>query len=221
MDLAILMENALLFCRILGAAVCGILIGYERRSQNKVAGIRTHAILAVGAALMVVISKYGFGDAGSYDGSRIAAQIVSGVGFLGTGLIFVKHDNITGLTTSAGIWTTAGIGMAIGAGMFLIGFSTAFLVILLQKIFHRNSFFNKTSWNQGMTLEIKNGEEPIKRIKNILKKYDADVISVNRHFENEEIIKIQLNIVFDDISERQFFLMEMLKKNYVNEIKFL
>ena len=88
-----------------------------RKNRNKSAGIRTHAIVAMGSALMMVVSKYGFADIaeiGKFDGSRIAAQVVSGVGFLGAGIIFVRNNLVSGLTTSAGIWATAGVGLAMG-----------------------------------------------------------------------------------------------------------
>ena len=122
--------------RIIIAGICGVLIGYERRNRGKEAGIRTHAIVALASALIMVISLYG-GNA-NYDSSRIAAQIVSGVGFLGAGMIFVHKRMITGLTTAAGVWATAGIGMAIGAGMYILGISAAFIIVLFQVILHKN-----------------------------------------------------------------------------------
>ena len=86
--------------RILVAAVLGAMIGFERKNRNKIAGVRTHAIVALGAALMMVVSKYGFYDMAEYDASRVAAQIVSGVGFLGAGIIFVRNNSsVSGLTT--------------------------------------------------------------------------------------------------------------------------
>ena len=86
MGKSVLIYHVEWFVRILIAAICGCCIGYERSSRNKGAGIRTHAILALGSALMVLISKYGFCDFKNIDGSRLAAQIVSGVGFLGAGV---------------------------------------------------------------------------------------------------------------------------------------
>ena len=89
-----------LVLRILLAGILGCAIGFERKNRNKMAGVRTHAVVAFGAALMMVVSKYGFSDVADYDASRIAAQIVSGVGFLGAGIIFVRHNNsVSGLTT--------------------------------------------------------------------------------------------------------------------------
>jgi putative Mg2+ transporter-C (MgtC) family protein len=100
------------------------LIGLEREWRQKSAGLRTHTLVGVGAALIVVISKYGFSDVlGTdviLDPSRVAAQIVSGLGFIGGGLIFVRRDAVRGLTTAAIVWVTAAIGMACGAGLAIL-----------------------------------------------------------------------------------------------------
>ena len=97
-------------------------------------------IVAIGSALMMIVSKYGFSDTianmGKADASRIASQIVIGVGFLGVGTIFVRKNAINGLTTAAGIWATAGIGMAIGSGMYSIGIATAITITIIQFVFH-------------------------------------------------------------------------------------
>jgi putative Mg2+ transporter-C (MgtC) family protein len=101
------------------------LIGWEREIRQKSAGLRTHTLVGTGAALFLIVSKYGFGDvlvSGRVvlDPSRVAAQIVSGIGFIGGGLIFVRRDVVRGLTTAAIIWVTAAIGMACGAGLVLL-----------------------------------------------------------------------------------------------------
>jgi putative Mg2+ transporter-C (MgtC) family protein len=110
---------------ILLAFALASLIGFEREMKMKSAGLRTHALVGLGAALLMLVSKYGFTDVlvGEHlrlDPSRIAAQIVSGIGFIGGGLIFVRRDIVHGLTTAATIWLTAAIGMACGAGMYLL-----------------------------------------------------------------------------------------------------
>ena len=99
---------------ILVAVVLGFAIGYERKLRFKEAGIRTHTIVCVGSALIMVVSKYGFGDSAEADAARVAAQIVSGIGFLGAGIIVYRRHEIHGLTTAAGVWATAGVGMAAG-----------------------------------------------------------------------------------------------------------
>ena len=107
----------------------------------KDAGIRTHIVVALGAALMMILSKYGFqdviGNGASVDVSRVAANIITGITFLGAGVIFVKDQSIRGLTTAAGLWLTSAIGMAIGGGMVAIGVFSTVLLILLQLLLHR------------------------------------------------------------------------------------
>ncbi len=101
------------------------MIGLEREVRRKSAGLRTHALVGLGAALFVLVSKYGFldvvGPQIALDPSRVAAQIVSGIGFIGAGLIFVRRDSVRGLTTAAVVWVTAAIGAACGAGLLLLG----------------------------------------------------------------------------------------------------
>ena len=104
--------------RLVCAVLAGILIGYERHNRAKAAGIRTHAIVALASCLLMIVSKHGFDGAEKYDAARIAAQVVSGVGFLGAGVIFVRNDNVRGLTTAAGIFMTAAIGLCFGSGMY-------------------------------------------------------------------------------------------------------
>src|SRR5262245_1592533 len=100
------------------------LIGLEREWRQKSAGLRTHTLVGVGAALFLIVSKYGFDDVLGQnvvlDPSRVAAQIVSGIGFIGGGLIFVRGDAVRGLTTAAIVWITAAIGMACGAGLWIL-----------------------------------------------------------------------------------------------------
>ena len=133
--------NLELLLRILLGGFMGAIIGHERKSRDKSAGMRTHAIVGLGAALIMIVSKYGFEDIPDFDASRVAAQIVSGVGFLGAGIIFVRNNTVSGLTTAAGIWTTAGVGMAIGAGAYFIGISAGILVVVTQVILHKATFF--------------------------------------------------------------------------------
>jgi putative Mg2+ transporter-C (MgtC) family protein len=130
-------QSWLQFGELLLALVLSSLIGLEREFRAKSAGLRTHTLVGVAAALIMLVSKYGFGDTivkyeVVLDPSRVAAQIVSGIGFIGGGLIFVQRDIVRGLTTAAIIWLTAAVGMACGAGLPLLAlFVTAahFLVV--------------------------------------------------------------------------------------------
>ena len=122
---------------ILLSVVLGFAIGFERKLRYKEAGIRTHTIVCVGSALIMVVSKYGFGEDGT-DASRVAAQIVSGIGFLGAGIIVYRKHEIHGLTTAAGVWATSGVGMAAGAGLYIVAAGATVIIIAVQCLFHAN-----------------------------------------------------------------------------------
>ena len=135
--------------RMLVSCMCGIAIGFERKNRAKEAGVRTHCIVACASAMMMIISKYGFEDLiQTYtaadvrlDPSRMAQGIVTGVGFLGAGIIYVQRSNIRGLTTAAGLWATSGIGMAIGGGMYVIGLSATLIILAAQIVLHSSGKF--------------------------------------------------------------------------------
>lgn len=119
------------------ATLLGALVGLERERLERAAGIRTHAIVALGAALMMIVSMYGFSDVlGAEQGvrldvSRVAAQVVSGIGFLGAGVIIFRKSVVRGLTTAASVWAVAGLGLACGGGLFAAaGVTTTFLLAL-------------------------------------------------------------------------------------------
>ncbi len=118
---------------ILLSAVLGFCIGFERKMRAKEAGIRTHTIVSVGSALMMCVSKYGFNGA---DTARVAAQIVSGIGFLGAGIIVYRKHEVHGLTTASGIWATAGIGMACGARLYILAAGASLILIGAQFLLH-------------------------------------------------------------------------------------
>ena len=142
-----------LLFRMIIACICGFVIGYERKNRAKDAGIRTHCIVAVASAMMMIVSKYGFNDMIEslqfvdadvrLDPSRMAQGIVTGVGFLGSGLIFHQRGSTQGLTTAAGIWATSGIGMALGAGMYRIGLFTTIIMLIVQYLLHAKVRFTK------------------------------------------------------------------------------
>lgn len=122
------------------AFILSMIIGIEREIQQKSAGLRTHTLVGVGAALFMLISKYGFNDVIDpgrimLDPSRVAAQIVSGVGFLGAGLIFVRRDSVRGLTTAAAVWVTAAIGAACGAGLLILAVAATFIYLIVAMVF--------------------------------------------------------------------------------------
>lgn len=160
-----LLYQGKLLLRILLAAFVGYLIGYERMNREKSAGMRTHAIVCMGSALIMVVSKYSFQDIPDYDASRVASQIVSGVGFLGAGIIFVRNNSVSGLTTAAGIWATAGVGMAIGAGSCFLGICSGILIVLTQTILHMTSFFTSEPYRGCLKITAESYEEIINELR--------------------------------------------------------
>jgi len=120
--------------RLLLAAALGAVIGYQRERANKPAGLRTHILISLGSALFTVVSIFGFGD--GVDVSRVAAGVVTGIGFIGAGVIFrgMRGDHVMGLTTAASVWITAAIGLAAGVGMYLIATVVAAITVLVLMI---------------------------------------------------------------------------------------
>jgi len=118
--------------RLLLAALFGAGVGYEREHADKPAGLRTHILVSLGSALFTVVSLYGFGGTG--DPARVAAQIVTGIGFLGAGAILHMPNMVKGLTTAASIWVTAAIGMAVGVGMYAMSFVTTIIVLVVLRL---------------------------------------------------------------------------------------
>ena len=120
--------------RLLTATALGALIGFEREYHAKEAGVRTHLLVALGTCLFMILSIYGFDfmlgrDHVSFDPSRIASQVVTGIGFIGAGTIILQKQMVRGLTTAAGLWVTAAIGLACGAGMYVIAVVTSAIVL--------------------------------------------------------------------------------------------
>lgn len=145
MDAYFSYDEVVYIIRVVLACICGAIIGFERQQRVKVAGLRTHILISMAAALMMIISKYGFNDIVAVengltcDVSRVAAGIITGVGVLSGGIIFIgKRGNVSGMTTAAGIWATIGIGMSMGAGMYVVGGVGVILVELIQFILHHN-----------------------------------------------------------------------------------
>lgn len=123
-----------LFLRLVLAALFGWLIGYEREALGKAAGTRTFALVSFGAALFAILSSEGFeefiGSSGA-DPTRVTSLIVSGIGFLGAGLIIFRGDRVEGLTTAAGLWATAAVGATLGRGLYVLGIFSALLILSL------------------------------------------------------------------------------------------
>lgn len=168
--------------RIVMAMVCGGLVGLEREKRLKNAGLRTHIIVAIASCLMMVVSKYGFMDVVgieglrlSADASRIAHGVVSAIGFLGAGVIFVRRESVVGLTTAAGLWATVGIGITIGAGMYSVGLFTTLMILLIQWALHGKHAKSHSQNSGSITSNITKHGITVEELSNYLDKYEVSL----------------------------------------------
>lgn len=194
--LNIFMELEILL-RLMISVLLGYLIGYERKSKEKDAGMRTHAIVCLGAALFMIISKYGFSDTGNYDSSRIASQVVTGIGFLGAGLIFIRDNTVSGLTTAAGIWATAGVGLAIGAGMYIAGISAGVFILIIQALLNNIPLLSPepTKGRLRISLKEEGYEEFFYQLLEYMQanKIKVDGLSVEK---KSEVVEIKMDLLY-------------------------
>lgn len=203
--------------RLVIACICGAFVGFERSRRFKDAGVRTHVMVTLGAALIMIVSKYGFQDIPALemmkvDASRVASNVVTGVGFLGAGVIFFKGTSIKGLTTAAGIWTTAGIGLALGAGLYFMGISSAVIMVIAQFFLHRVLKSVDSYSTSEMSVSLVNEPGVIENFKNqlaednlviqtckIIKNADEGIITLKatvrmpHDMEFEDVVKIVEN----------------------------
>ncbi len=124
-----------LIFRLIAAGLLGGIIGLEREFRAKEAGVRTHFIVALGSALFMIISEFAF-EGKQHDAARVAAQVVSGIGFIGAGVIIFQRNAVRGITTAAGLWVAAAIGLACGDGMYSVAIAAAVLTVLCLEMMH-------------------------------------------------------------------------------------
>ena len=216
------MVQGIYLLRLVLAAFCGILLGYERDSKLKMAGIRTHSIVALAAALMMVISKYGFQDVlnsnTSMDPSRVGASVVTAVSFLGAGVIFNRNQNIKGLTTAAGLWATVGVGLAIGSGMYVIGIVSAMMIILLQFLSHRNVPFAKSASVEEIVLRISSEQDLNAFINRVFHAKKIGIVSVKITREEEPYLRVKLAVSFPRDYQLEDLLQLMQEEKEIESI---
>ena len=199
-------EQLKLLLPVVVSLILGFLIGFERKQRAKEAGIRTHTIVCMGAALMMIISRYAFQGIGDHDPTRIAAQIITGIGFLGAGIIVYRKNAIHGLTTAAGVWATAGIGMATGAELYILAVGTTILIISTQCLFHmQNKLFRAKKFYKLSVCfkDLGNGEREV--VKKLFKV---------EHFNQVNCKKVDGGLIFDVTIETT----EICSSERINEL---
>lgn len=194
-------EELIYLLRIVYAVALGFAIGFERKLRFKEAGIRTHTIVCAGSALIMVVSKYAFSDANGYDGSRVAAQIVSGIGFLGAGMIIYRREAVHGLTTAAGVWATAGVGMAAGGGLYIVAAGSAAVLIAVQCVLHLKCRLFTTKKYERIRVCFEEGEGNAEKVTKLFGVERFDRFSVER--SGEKVICTGTVTVEKDISAKR------------------
>lgn len=206
--------------RILLAGLLGAAIGFERKNRNKLAGVRTHAIVALGAALIMVVSKYGFYDMDKFDASRVAAQIVSGVGFLGAGIIFVRNNNsVSGLTTAAGIWATAGMGMSMGAGQYFIATISTVMILVMQVVFHRVRFLSNEAFQDNLRVVLQKSDGAVKELEEYMTKEKIEIRSIKITKGDGNNLKVDFELLFPAGYDRTDFINRLVEKENIVSVR--
>ena len=181
--------------RLLLATLLGAILGAERSYRHKDAGIRTHSVLALSAALFMILSKYAFfGAQEGADPTMIACQVVMGINFLGAGIIFRSRQVVShGLTTAAGVWATAAIGMACGCGLFFLAFAFTAMVLGIHLLIHRLNCFGTAYTPQELKITVRNTPEVWTLIEQIRDRYQIQVLSA-RYKRAGDIITFRMQI---------------------------
>jgi len=193
-----MLADAEILIRLLTAAALGSLIGFERERLLWAAGIRTHMLVCVGACLFMIVSAFGFSESRaldhvSLDPSRVAAQVVSGIGFLGAGAILARGEIVRGLTTAASIWTVAAIGLAVGGGLYFAAVaSTAIILIILAGVKPLEEAYRARNQSCRMIIEADHGALTPERLR--------DALKIRRSRIKRFLVKTRRGKKVDDVS---------------------
>ena len=176
-----------LILRLFLGGMMGGLIGLEREFRAKEAGLRTHFIVALGSALFMIISQYAF--SGRFDAARVAAQVVSGIGFIGAGVIIFQKNVVRGVTTAAGLWVAAAIGLACGAGMYVVAVAATLMTVLCLETMHLVHHYVAERMVE-VTLALGEGADPLE----LLEKVKASRLNVESYSFSEGKVHLSLRM---------------------------
>lgn len=189
-----MLNGLIVIFRLLLAAVLSGLIGFEREFHGRAAGFRTHILLCVGSTLVMLTSMHifdAYAGKAAVDPARIAAGVITGIGFLGAGTIMHSRSAIRGLTTAASLWVVAGIGLAVGSGLYLAAIVTAVLTVVTLMFFGRlEHTMIRKDWYRTLAVETKEGSEQLKAIRGALADYRVEItdFEVDRAAESGKMI---------------------------------
>lgn len=202
--------QAELLLRLILSAICGLILGYERQQHHKQAGLKTFLIVGLASCLMMEVSKYGFSDVAKVDASRIASQVVSGISFLGAGIIMKRRMNIEGLSTAAGIWAMAGIGLALGAGLYFLGIACTILYMLFNYFITRFEKHNKFLLEDYAIVT-----DSIHFLHKLIEENKTNKVITFNVEKDEEIYNIEISIQFANDLEKQNFEATILNSKHL------
>jgi putative Mg2+ transporter-C (MgtC) family protein len=221
-----IIPNTEIIIRLLIAALLGSIVGFERERTAQSAGLRTHMLVCVGSCLVIIVSAFGFSDALTMpniqlDPSRMAAQVVSGIGFLGAGAILLRGEVVRGLTTAASVWTVAAIGLAVGGGLYIpAAAATVIVLIILTLVKLLEERYKDKKFNCILNLQVKRGSGNIELIKETIEKKTSRIkrlIVQPSALKGHDDVEIALSRVFaKDVPE----IMDSLKQlPFVTDLK--
>jgi putative Mg2+ transporter-C (MgtC) family protein len=197
-----MLSNWVILFRLVLAAVLSGAIGFEREFHGRAAGFRTHILLCVGSTLVMLTSIHIFDIYNSRvpcDPARIAAGVVTGIGFLGAGTIMRSRASVRGLTTSASLWVAAGIGLAVGSGLYFGAIVTSILAMITLMIFARLEYgMIRKYWYKTVIVEMEDGVDKLGRIREVLDEHGAEVTDFEVGSSQEganKVVKLGIKLV--------------------------
>ncbi len=212
-----------LVIRVLSALLLGFAIGLEREMTNKYAGLRTNILVCIGACIFTIISIYGFpevsvtgNELGTRDTARVAAQVVTGIGFIGAGTVFRHGATVFGLTTAATLWVSAAIGMACGAGMYTLAIiSTVFSIIVLVSIrlFEKNFLISSTKNTRRLKMNISCLNDKSNEIYDYIIENSKYLVEISRKLSKQDENITKIVVIFDFVGRHP---IQDLYKTYQN-----
>jgi len=168
----------------------------------------------------MVVSKYGFYDMDKFDASRVAAQIVSGVGFLGAGIIFVRNNNsVSGLTTAAGIWATAGMGMSMGAGQYFIATISTVMILVMQVVFHRVRFLSNEAFQDNLRVVLQKSDGAVKELEEYMTKEKIEIKAIKITKGDSNNLKVDFELLFPAGYDRTGFINRLVEKENILSVR--
>ncbi len=208
------------FIRLLLAVLAGGLVGYQREKHERPAGLRTHILVALGSTLVMIVSAYGFFGRNFADPTRIASQVVVGVGFLGAGTIIRQGSLVIGLTTAASLWTTAAAGLALGLGWYEVAVFTVFLVFLVLSFFKR---IEEKYWRRHLIQLEVTASQALKGLKEKLPSRDFKVEKFEKKFEERGVsylilAEIRPSLELTELAEKISSLKGVKKVSWSREL---